>query len=240
MNKEIEDFYGCLKDLYSDIVRTRTKTISTQEFKDRAIGIYETWKIKVKPLLANFEIDYNVLNGLDGLFEVTYSEATSRVGDVSHIKDTLGELYETFLNKIINPLKNGQTAEPTASVMESASFLELDTNWSVAVCALQLQEVAVTLVAGKLKIDLGKSNVEQILNAKIDSRDFSFNHKYEAFRTEVKHRFDVDMPFLTTQFRRMRVKVLHEGYNPEPEEKDSLVSFTSGLLRKLENICNKT
>jgi hypothetical protein len=24
----------------------------------------------------------------------------------------------------------------------------------------------------------------------------------------------------------MRVKVLHEGYNPEPEEKDSIVSFT--------------
>jgi hypothetical protein len=37
----------------------------------------------------------------------------------------------------------------------------------------------------------------------------------------------------------MRVKVLHEGYNPEPEEKDSLVSFTTGLLRKLEDICSK-
>jgi polyhydroxyalkanoate synthesis regulator phasin len=48
------------------------------------------------------------------------------------------------------------------------------------------------------------------------------------------------MPFLATQFRRMRVKVLHEGYNPEPEEKDSLVSFTTGLLRKLEDICSKT
>jgi hypothetical protein len=238
MNKEIEDFYDCLKNLYSDIVRTRTKTISTQEFKDRAIGIYETWKIKVKPLLANLEIDYNVLKGLDGLFEVTYDEAKLRVGDVSRLKDTLGELHETFFNKIINPLKNGQTAEPTASVMESATFLGLDTNWSVAVCALQLQEVAVTLVAGKLKIDLGKTNVEQILKARI-TKGFSFNQQYEAFRIEVKRQFDIDMPFLTTQFRRMRVKVLHEGYNPEPEEKDSLVSFTIGLLRKLEDICNK-
>jgi hypothetical protein len=85
-----------------------------------------------------------------------------------------------------------------------------------------------------------KRNPAQILKAKIDSKDFSFNHQYEAFRTEVKRRFDVGMPFLATQFRRMRVKVLHEGYNPEPEEKDSLVSFTTGLLRKLEDICSKT
>jgi hypothetical protein len=239
MNKEVEDFYGCLKDLYSDIVRTRTKTISTEEFKNRATSIYETWKIKVKPLLVSLEIDFNVLDGLDGLFEVTYSEATLRVSNVFNLRRTLGELHDMFLNKIIAPLNSGQTAEPTANVMESASFLGLDTNWSVAVCALQLQEVAVTLVAERLKIDLGKTNVEQILKAKI-AKDFSFNHQYEAFRTEVKRQFDVDMPFLTTQFRRMRVKVLHEGYNPEPEEKDSLVSFTIGLLRKLEDICNKT
>jgi hypothetical protein len=239
MNKEIEDFYDCLKDLYSDIVRTRTKTISTQEFKDRAISIYETWKIKVKPLLANLEIDYNVLNGLDGLFGVTYSEATSRVGDVSHLKDTLGELHETFLNKIITPLNSGQTAEPTRSVMEYASFLGLDTNWSVAVCALQLQEVAVTLVAEKLKTDLSKTSVERILNTKIESKNFSFNHQYEAFGKEVKRLFDIDMPILVPQLRRMRVNVLHEGYNPEPEEKDSLVSFTAGLLRKLKDIFDK-
>lgn len=217
-DKEIEDFYGCLKNLYSDIVRTRTKTISTQEFKDRVISIYETWKIKVKLLLSNLEIENNVLRCLDGLFEATYSEATSRVGQVLHLKNTLGEIHDTFLNKIITPLNNGQTAEPTASVMESASFLGLGTDWSVAVCALQLQEVAVTLVAEKLKIDLCRANVERILSTKIESKDFSFNHQYEAFITEIKRLSDVDMPFLTTQFRKMRVKVLHEGYNPEPEE----------------------
>jgi hypothetical protein len=44
------------------------------------------------------------------------------------------------------------------------------------------------------------------------------------------------MPILVPQLRRMRVNVLHEGYNPEPEEKDSLVSFTIGLLKKLNSI----
>jgi hypothetical protein len=238
MNEEVESFYGCLKDLYADIVRKRTKTISTEEFKNRATSIYETWKIKVKPLLVSIEIDLNVLDGLDNLIEATYAAATLRtVSEVSNLRNTLGELHDMFLNKIIVPLNSEQKAEPTAKVMEYASFLGLDTNWSVAVCALQLQEVAVTLVAEKLKIDLGKTNVEQILKAKI-AKDFSFNHQYEAFRIEVKRQFDVDMPFLTTQFRRMRVKVLHEGYNPEPEEKDSLTSFTIGLLKKLDSICS--
>lgn len=239
MKKEIKDFYEQLKTLYSDIVRTRTKTISTQEFKTRALDIYETWKIEVKPLLMNAEIDYDDVLWLDSQFEHTYSEAKSRVGNVLNLKVFLSQIHETFLNKIIPRLDTEQTAEPTASVVESASFLGLNTNWSVAVCALQLQEVGVTLVAKKLKIDLEKPNVEKILSTKIESKDFSFNQQYEAFRAEIKRLFNVDMPFLTTQFRRMRVKVLHEGYNPEPEEKDALVSFTIGLLRKLEDTSNK-
>jgi hypothetical protein len=212
---------------------------SYRALKTRATSIYEAWKIKVKPLLTSLEIDSNVLDVLDALFGDTYSEAKSRVGDVTSLRNTLGELHDAFLNKVVIPLNSGQTVEPTLCIMESASFLGLDTNWSVVVCALQLQEVAITLVAKKIEVNLDKAGVDKILKRQIQPEDFSFSHQYEAFGIEVKRLFGIDMPILLPQFRRMRVKVLHEGYNPEPEEKDSLVSFTTGLLRKLEDICSK-
>jgi len=120
------------------------------------------------------------------------------------------------------------------SLMKSAKFLDLDVNWSLTTCALQLQEVAITLVAKERKIKLDKANVEKLLNKKI--QNFSFNHKYEAFSKYVKDSLNIKMPILATQLRRMRVKVLHEGYNPNPEETESIVSFTIGLLEKLERI----
>lgn len=118
--------------------------------------------------------------------------------------------------------------------MESASFLGLDTNWSVATCALQLQEVAVTLVAKKKEIKLDKANVERVLNKRIET--LSFGYQYKAFSKLVKVTFGIEMPILTTHLRKMRTKVLHEGYNPKPEETDSIVRFTIGLLQKLNNI----
>jgi hypothetical protein len=238
MSQKIKDFYKCQKD-FSEIVRTRTEIISTQEFKEKAMGIYEAWKIEIEPSLRNLKFDKDTLENLDALFEIVYVEATSRVAYLGYLKENLRDIHSIFLDRIIVALKNSRISEPTANLMESTSFLGLDTNWSVAVCALQLQEVAVTIVAEKAKIGLDKANVDRILNAKIPPKDFSFNHQYEAFRKEVKRLFNVDMPFLITQFRRMRVKVLHEGYNPEPEEKDSLVSFTIGLLQKLNSICEK-
>lgn len=124
------------------------------------------------------------------------------------------------------------------ALMESASFLRLDNNWSIATCALQLQEVAVTLVAKKKKIKLDKANVEKLLNKEIKS--LSFNYQYEAFSKLVKVRFNIGMPILTTLLRKMRTKVLHEGYNPKPEETESIVRFTIGLLQKLNTISQTT
>lgn len=130
--------------------------------------------------------------------------------------------------------KKGKMSELTIGLMKSVAFLGLDANWSLATCALQLQEVAMTLVAKREKVRLDKANVERTLNKKIQS--LSFNDQYGAFTTHVKALFGVEMPILTTHLRKMRTKVLHEGYNPKPEETDSIVTFTIGLLKKLEKI----
>jgi hypothetical protein len=130
--------------------------------------------------------------------------------------------------------------EPDEDLLKSSEYLGLNQNWFSATCALQLQEVSIKLVADKIELDLGQPSVEKILGKKFEPKDFGFNQRYEGFGKEVKKLFRIDMPFLATQFRKMRQKVLHEGYNPEPEERDSLVSFTIGLTKKkLEDVCKK-
>lgn len=130
--------------------------------------------------------------------------------------------------------KLGQEEIFSTGLLSSAGFLGLDVNWFRATCALQLQEVAMTIVAKRKKIELDKRNVEKILKRKVEMPSFSY--QYKAFSKVLKTRFGVDMPILVPDLRKMRVKVLHEGYNPKPEETDSIIVFTIGLLQKLSNV----
>ena len=135
---------------------------------------------------------------------------------------------------IKSPPIKGKMNELSTSLIKTATFLGLDNNWSLATCALQLQEVAVTLVAKRKNIKLDRMEVEKVLGKKIQS--LSFNNQYGAFAKHVKESLNIGLPILTTHLRKMRTKVLHEGYNPKPEETESIVSFTIGLLKKLRNI----
>lgn len=139
---------------------------------------------------------------------------------------------------IKSPPKKERINELTIGLMKSVAFLGLDIDWSLATSALQLQEVAVILVAKRKKIELNKANVERVLNKKIDS--LSFSRQYEAFSRQVGISFGIEMPILATHLRKMRTKVLHEGYNPKPEETDSIVGFTIGLLQKLDAVSRAT
>jgi hypothetical protein len=189
---------------------------------------------EILPTLRKLKIKSDVYAHLEELFEIMNWEAKERVSNVRYFKQNLKETIDTFFESAILKVREIESPEPTADLMDSAFFLGLDTNWSVATCALQLQEVATILVAEKNGIRLDKPNIEKILGKKI--KDFSFNYQYEGFSREVKRLFNIEMPILTMHLRRMRIAVLHEGYNPKPEEKDSIVSFTVGLLQKLKNI----
>jgi len=231
MTEEIESFYNDLKSFYFEIVRIRTKTVSTQEFKEKTIDTYSVWKTKIEPSLST-KIEKDALSDLNHLFEGLYQEARIRVADVSNVQTLIAQIHDMFLKEVVAPLRRMKFSEPEASLMESAKFLGLDTNWSSATSALQLQEVVITLVAKRKGIRLDKSSVEKLLGKKI--QNFSFNHQYAAFSEHVKD--FIEMPILAKHLRKMRVKVLHEGYNPKPEETQSIVSFTIGLLGKLEKI----
>ena len=121
----------------------------------------------------------------------------------------------------------------------SVQSLGLDHNWFTATCALQLQEVAVVLVSEKKGITLDKPNVERILELKSPIQgELSFSQRYEAFSKEVKRLFGIDMPEMLMDMRNVRYKVLHKGKNPAPEEVNSIVTFTVGLLKKLSSLCS--
>lgn len=235
MNADVESFYEHMKGFYSDIVKARTKTISTREFKDKAISTYETWKTKIEPRLIA-ETSEETLSRLDVLFEKLYDEARMRVSNVSNTKALVEQINGILLRDVVAPLRKNGISEPEKSLIDSTAFLGLDRNWHLATCALQLQEVAITLVAKRKGIKLDKTNIEKLSGKKI--QNFSFNHQYQAFSKYVEDSYNIKMPILTTHLRAMRVKVLHEGYNPKPEETQSIASFTIGLLSKLEKIYN--
>jgi CRISPR/Cas system-associated exonuclease Cas4 (RecB family) len=232
----IQSFYEMTKRLYREVAKARSKTIAGTDFKENALQIYESWKTNIEPQLKEINFDESELSRIDCLFEKLDLVAKNRVANVNEVKDLLVDINKTLIGKI---LPNVTQKKPDEDLVKSAEYLGLNQNWFSSTCALQLQEVSIKLVAEKAGIDLNKANVEKILSAKIELKNFGFNNQYEAFGKEVNRLFNVDMPFLATQFRKMRVKVLHEGYNPEPEERDSLVSFTLGLMKKLDDVCKK-
>lgn len=118
---------------------------------------------------------------------------------------------------------------------KNISFLQLDENWITATIALQLQEVAVTILSKRFGIVLDKQHVEGVLGKKVNG-ELTFNMKYDAFSKEVEKLCNVKMPIMTKDFRRMRTQILHMGYNPKREETDAIVSFTMGFLQKLERL----
>lgn len=126
-----------------------------------------------------------------------------------------------------------------SDLLGSVQSLGLDNNWFTATCALQLQEVAVVLFSEKKDIILDKANVEKILGLKspIEGELF-FSQRYEAFSMEVKRLFRMDMSQMLIDMRSVRRKVLHEGKNPTSEEVNSIVTFTVGLLEKLNSLCS--
>lgn len=236
MNNTIQSFFGETKKLYNEVAKAKSKTIASASFKQNACLIYENWKTQVEPELKALNLDNQTVSHLDLLLERLDVYAKNRVTSIADVKRLLEDVNKTFLDKIIF-LANEK--KPYYDLTKSASFLGLDENWFSATSALQLQEVSIKLVADKLNIDLNQPNVERILKAKFESKDFGFNQKYEAFANEIKRLHGIDVPYLTTQFRKIRVKVLHEGCNPETEDTDTLVDFTIRLLKKLEMICNQ-
>ena len=140
------------------------------------------------------------------------------------------------------------TSEITTTTYQYKTFLELikkaqnlnlDINWMISAISLQLQEIAILKCASSNNIKLDKNNVEQVLGRKIKEETkkyLSFGDQYDLLSYKIEQERQVKMPKLTKDLRKMRVRVLHEGYNPVPEETDGIANFSLGFLDKLKEI----
>lgn len=136
-----------------------------------SIVIYETEK-KLEQILEDHKKEVLKQRGRSGL----YYDKINTIDDViENIKK--GEIgRKTTYNFISSfPERDVSKRKPIEidkDLISFASFLGLDQNWSSSTCALQLQEVAVILVAKKKGIELSKKSVERILNTQIKETSF--------------------------------------------------------------------
>ena len=70
-------------------------------------------------------------------------------------------------------------------------------------------------IADNLERALNK-NVELILGKKIENKFVSFIDQYDAFCKEIKITNRIQLLVLTTDLRKMKTRVLHDGYNHLP------------------------
>jgi hypothetical protein len=117
-----------------------------------------------------------------------------------------------------------------------SEFLGINQDWMISTCALQLQEVSITLVAKKKGIILDKTNVERILKRQINKDEHFFSCQYEAFVREAKRLYGFEIPSMAMWLRKMRQAVLHEGQPPTEQEKELAVLATVSLLKELRKV----
>jgi len=145
------------------------------------------------------------------------------------------DVTRQFVTKPPTISETSRLESPTSELSRHLPFLSLSEDWMCATIALQLQEVAVTILSKRFDIVLDKQNVEKILGKNVGN-DLTFSMKYDAFSKEVERLYNVEMPRMAKDLRKMRTEVLHKGYNPKREETSAIVNFTAGFLQKLESI----
>jgi len=167
-----------------------------------------------------------------------YRSLKSALGFLETKKESIGEIkieeYEK-IKSLIERLKLEHTLiDSLIELAESCEFLGLGFEWILSTSALQLQEVAMTLVAKQLGIELDKSSVSKILRKQFE-KDVPFKDKYSAFCKEIKRSKDVTLSILPSDLRGMRTRILHQGISPPTNETKLITDFTCSFLKDLHH-----
>lgn len=171
--------------------------------------------------------------------KTSYLSLKAQLGFLESKRESIGEIkIEEYqkLKSLIETFKlESSSINSLFSLSEECKFLELDFSWILSTIALQLQEVAMTLVAEKLGIALDKSGVSKILGRQVEG-ELSFRDRYAAFCREIKNRKDTTLSMLPSDLRGIRTRVLHEGKSPQANETKLLVDFTCSFLKELQRV----
>lgn len=168
-----------------------------------------------------------------------YLSLKAMLGYLENKRESIGEIrieeYEKLKSLIERYTIESSSIDSILKLADDCKFLGLDVNWMLSTIALQLQEVAITLVASKLGIRLDQSRVSEILKKPIE-KELSFKDKYLAFCSEIKRVNNVTLSMLPSDFREIRRRVLHEGNPPQASETKLLIEFTCSFLKDLHQV----
>ena len=168
-----------------------------------------------------------------------YLSLKATLGSLENKRDSIGEIkieeYEKLKSLIERYTIESSSIDSILKLADDCEFLGLDFNWMLSTIALQLQEVAITLVATKLGIRLDQSHVSEILGKPIE-KELSFKNRYLAFCSEIKRIKNVTLSILPSDFREIRRRVLHEGKPPQASEAKLLIEFTRSFLKDLHQV----
>jgi hypothetical protein len=199
-------------------------------------------------LVQAYAIDENMAIELV-LNEVLYQWETDQIEKVAIYESKMVEGPKDITPKIDDEVDlNKLTAEITSNINQYETFLELmkkaqnlnlDINWVISAISLQLQEIAILKCASSNNIKLDKNNVKRVLgrDLKEETKKYlPFGDKYDLLSVEIEQKKQVKLPELLKDLRGMRTRVLHQGYNPVPEETEGIAKFSFGFLDKLKEI----
>ena len=202
-----------------------------------------TWHTGAK---TSYPVIWNVLSKFQFMKAVTYEDIEylkagyhslkARLGFLESKKKSIGEIkieeYEKFKSLIQRLRLEYSMIDSLIELAESCEFLGLGFEWILSTIALQLQEVAMTLVAKQLGIKLDKPSVSRTLGKQFE-KDIPFKDRYLAFCREIKRTKDTTLSKLPTDLRGMRTRVLHGGTSPSTSETKLLTDFTCSFLKDL-------
>lgn len=207
------------------------------EYVSYESGVRQSYPVIVN-MLNKFQFIKAPTNDEIENLKAGYRSLKSALGFLEQKKESMGEIkveeYEK-VKSLIERLKLEHTLiDSLIELAESCEFLGLGFEWILSTTALQLQEVAMTLVAKQLGIELDKSSVSKILRKQFE-KDVPFKDKYSAFCKEIKRSKDVTLSILPSDLRGMRTRILHKGFSPPTNETKLITDFTCSFLKDLHH-----
>lgn len=200
-------------------------------------GVTRTYPVIVN-MLDRFQFIKKPTNDEIENLKTGYRSLKSALGFLEQKKESTGEIKIEEYEKVrflMERLKLEHTLiDSLTRLGESCEFLGLGFEWILSTTALQLQEVAMTIVAEKLGIELDKKSVSKILGKQFE-KDVPFKDKYSAFCKEIKRSKDVTLSILPSDLRGMRTRILHKGISPPTNETKLITDFTCSFLKDLHH-----
>lgn len=89
---EVKNLYETLEQFYKEMRKRRTRTVSSEAFKNTSKEIFTNWKTQIKPRIERQKLlDKAKVRNLDSHINLLFSLSTERVADTKQVLSVLSE-----------------------------------------------------------------------------------------------------------------------------------------------------